>query len=86
MFLHVPQHGIAKNVFVFTCTDPERGRGSGPPSLIHVNHKNIGCLSITGPDLHINHKATMYQASVQRLAFIGPPMNRRLIGVSLDGR
>ena len=61
-----------QKVFVFTCADPERGRGL-------INHKNIGFLSNTGPDPHKKHKA-----SVQCLAIIGPPAKRRLIGVSLS--
>ena len=56
----------------------QRGdRGSGPPLK---NHKKIGFLSNTGEDSLKNHKATLYQASIQCWAIIGTPAKRHLNG------
>ena len=55
----------------FTCTDPEGGgQGVLTPHYLK-NHKNIGFLSKTGPDLLKNHKAT-------KLAFNVGPSSARL--------
>ena len=75
MFL--PQHGIATKCICFYMRGSREGQGVQTPSLI--KHKNVGFLSNTGPDPH--KKYQKYQASVQCLAIIGPPVTRRLIGV-----
>ena len=68
-----------QNVFAFTCADPVMDRGPNPL----INHKNIGFLSNTGPEPHKKNHSQGYKASVQGLAIIGPPVNkRRSFGVS----
>ena len=59
------------------CANPEGGTG-GPSSPLE-NHKNIGCLSNTGPDPLKNHKST-------KPAFNVGLAKRHLIGVSLADR
>ena len=67
-------------MYLFQHVRIQRGAGSPePPPPPLINHKNIGFLSNTGPDPH--KKSQSYQASVQCLVIIGPPMKRRLIGV-----
>ena len=41
----------------YSSADPDGGSSSGPPPPPLKNHKNIGFISNTGPDLLKNHKA-----------------------------
>ena len=56
-----------QNVFVFTCADPERDRGSAPPD------KSQLAILVRTPI-----KITSYKASVQCVAIIGPPAKRHI--------
>ena len=69
----------------FACTDPEGGGGRGGGSRTPLkNHKNIGFISISGPDPLKNHKATKpafncrplsaCQQNAISMAFAGGPM------------
>ena len=64
--------------------DPEGGRGGLTPPPPLKNHKNIGLLSKTGPDLL--KKSQSYRASFQCWAIIGTPAERHWNGVSLADR
>ena len=77
-----PPSGSALDIVLETHGRIQR-EGGGAGGIPLKSRKNIGFLSITGPD---PLKIRIYQASIQCWAIIGPPAKHHLNGVSLAGR
>ena len=60
------------------------GAGSPDPTPWNENYKNIGFLSIAGPDPL--QKSQSYQAGIQGRVIIGPPVKRHLAGGPMMAR